>query len=177
MLSKKNLLFVSYSIRRCCCLCFTIKGISALSAFGTAAKARHLFHTQMFCSTGWVFTLHLLPVYLRGRTLLGVIPSSTANDFHLQNATVESILSCGTSARIPNVLESRRFMTSQSNPSSSSISTGLMHGRTSWSTFPRANPRKLCSTAPHLNSKGLRAPLNSEKLIMFISASCWGPSN
>lgn len=67
-------------------------------AFGTAAKARHSFHRQMFCSTdfGWVFTLQ----YFRGRTLLGVILSSTVNDLHLQR--LQSIpFHPRTTARIP----------------------------------------------------------------------------
>ena len=56
------------------------------------------------------------------------------------------------------------FMTSRSNPFSSSVPSWLMPKSTSWCTFPWVDTRQLRSTALHLyNSKGLRGVLQCWK--------------
>lgn len=72
------------------------------------------------------------------------------------------------------------FMTSLSNPFSSSVPSWLMPECTSWCTFPWVDTRQLRSTALHLyNLKGLRAPLQCWKthyvyFCQLLGSHGWG---
>lgn len=113
----------------------------------------------MFCVS---FHITLLQYYFKGRKLLGIIPSFYSDGFPLPNASVKSILSAGNFARIPSAdilpADQVGFMTSLSNPSSSSVLSWLMPRSSSSCTFPPVDTQQFCSTIPHLHkSNGFRA--------------------
>lgn len=158
--------------RKICCLLaisatFFVLQSKEAKQWLLAQQQRHIhsFHRQMFCRADflWVFTLHYCSITLEAEIIryhsqFLQRSISTSNCF----SQIHSILwkLCKDSQCWHTSWRASGFMTSLSNPPSSSVSSWLMPGSTSWCTFPRVDTRQLCSTAPHLyNSKGLRALL------------------
>lgn len=152
-------------------------------AFGTAAKALSFLSLTDVLSH-WLcvgFHITVLQYYFRGRKLLGIIPSSYSEGFLPPTASVKSIPSCGNPARIPSAdtLPEEQvdlwhyYLIPLHLPSQTDWCLGVLAGAPSigWTS---------CSYAPTLHisiiQRGSECCYNAEKLIMFISASCWGPS-
>lgn len=117
----------------------------------------HSFHRQIFYVG---FHMTVLQYYFKGRKLLGIIPGSYTVAIATAKRFSQLILwkLCKDSRCWHTSCRSCGFMTSRSNPSSSSVQSWLMPESTSLWTFSCVDMRRLCSTTPHLyNSKRFSA--------------------
>lgn len=145
-----------------------------------AQQKRHVpsFHRQMFCAGFHITVLHY---DFWGWKLLGIIPSSYSNGFPPPNASVKSIPSSGNSARIPSadtlpvdqVDLWHHYLIPPHLLSQVDWCLGVLPCAPSlgWTLGSYAPPRHIS-----IIQSGTEFCHNAEKLIMFISASCWGPS-
>lgn len=148
-----------------------------------AQQQRHtyFFHIQMFCSTDCAgFHIRVLRYNFRGWKLLGIIPSSYSKGFPPPTASVKSIPSSGNSVRIPSadtlpgeqVDLWHHYLILFHPPSQADWCLRVLPGAPSpgWTRGSYAPPLYIS-----IIQRGSERCYNAEKLIMFISASCWGP--
>lgn len=151
---KESLLFINYNVIHCYFLSFAIKRSKEM-AFGTAEKARSILSkTDVLCR----FSHYCIALWLLRQKIIGY-NSQLLQQLISASKCVSQIHSilwklCKESQCWHTSCRPSGFMTSLSNPSSSSVSSWLMLGSTSSCTFPRVDTRQLRSTTPHLyNSK------------------------
>lgn len=143
----------------------------------------HSFHIQMFCSMDFmrVFALQYFQYYFRGWKLLAIIPSSYSGGFPPPAALVKSIPSYGNSARIPSadtlpgeqVDLWHHYLILFHPPSRVDWCLRVLPGAPS-PGWTRGGYAPLLYIS--IIQRGSERCYNAEKLIMFISASCWSPS-
>lgn len=127
------------------------------------------------------FRITVLQYYFSGRKLLGIIPGSYSEGFPPPTASVKSIPSSGNSERIPtaDTLPAEQvdlwhhYLIPLHLPYQVDWCLGVLPGSPSlgWTRGSYAPPLYIS-----IIQRGSERCYNTEKLIMFISASCWGAS-
>lgn len=127
------------------------------------------------------FHITVLQYYFRGKKLLGIIPSSYREGFPPPTVSVKSIPSSRNPVKIPSAdtLPAEQvdlwhhYLIPPHLPSQVDWCLGVLPGAPSlgWTRGSYAQPLHIS-----IIQRGSEHCYNAEKLIMFISASCWGPS-